>query len=553
MDRAQRRQLECELRECEISEPLQLLPDMLDDAQTRESFEGQTPGSFADSLDAKDYAKLEYREENENLCYYMADDFSAEYKVQRKQSGITCGCHAYRRNRRMGCKHTGDYCRRHGLVDATGGKVARRLEPMIDVYPVGPAATTRKKKALRETPRLLRALAYELCKNVKDTRARTSSRGRPRVPLGACAYALLVKVAYNFTYEDLREDLAADPNFRHLGWDLEEMPHWNTLSQIAAEPALADVFEEFLVTTSRPGRNLDYAIMFDGSGYGTTRRQNWMEQKHGGKGVGKSDEPNVGLNGDGLNKKKCGRPIKNAGFGAPARKNTFIKCNPAVGVVSGLIYALSMTLNIGHGTADNEHFELLFMRTLLNCQFDLVLCDQGYYDEENFELAQRYGKILIVVPKKNAKPEAANTPQLRYIGWLIKHHPAIFRRFYRLRPLIEATFSQKKRKNGHVKLRRRRKELAHFSMMSYPFDMKEKVAQAVRRFRLTINRIIARERLGIAQRNEAFGKAIASNVRVLIVLARKHGDTIDFACDKAFTPRRRVSPPPLYPAKSDEP
>ncbi|HET9394217.1 MAG TPA: hypothetical protein VFO29_11945 [Candidatus Rubrimentiphilum sp.] len=273
MNKAQRHQLAREIRDCGITEPVQLLPELLDDVQIN------------GPIDPKDLtshdAIFEFREISPDICYYMADDFSTEYKVQRKSSGITCGCLSFSKNRRHGCKHIGDFCRRHGLSDPTGGKAARRLQPTQDIYPIGPAQTTRKKQALRATPRLVRLLAYELCKSVSDNRPRTSKRGRPRVPLACCAYALLLKVAYNYTYEDLREVLTSDPNFRRLGWDYEEMPHWNTLSEIAAEPELARVFEDFLVLTSRPGRNLDYAIMLDGSGYGTTIRQNWMEQKFG--------------------------------------------------------------------------------------------------------------------------------------------------------------------------------------------------------------------------------------------------------------------------------
>lgn len=547
MSLTKRQEIADDLRHCGIYESIQLMPDMLENTQARDAFEVPL-GQDAPNLDQTE-SLLEYVEEGEDLCYYMADDLSMQYKVQRKKSGITCGCPAYRKNRRMGCKHIGDFTRRHGLTDPTGGKTARRLEPMLDIHPSGPAPATRKKTALRETPERIRALLYDLCKDVEDTRPRTSKRGRPRVPLSICAYAVLVKVAFNYTYEDLRHSLSTDSNVRRLGWDPEQMPHWNTLSEIAAEPALAAVFEDFIVTTSRPGRALDFAIMLDGSGYGTTARQNWMEQKHGGKNVGKVDEQNPQARPvHTMQSKQRGRPKKDNTFSAPARKNTFIKCSPAVGAISGLIYALSMTLNIGFGTADNEQFEVLLTRTLSNCQFDLILCDQGYYDEDNFKLAESHGKILIVIPKKGTKPEVSDTRQLRFIGWLVENHPAIVRRFYRLRPLIEATFSQKKRKNGHVRLRRRRKELAHFQAMSYPFDSKERgITPEVKRFRETINRIIARERLGVAQRNEARGKAIVSNLRVLIVLTRRHNDTIDFRSDKAFKPLRRVSPPPLSP------
>ncbi len=234
------------------------------------------------------------------------------------------------------------------------------------------------------------------------------------------------------------------------------------------------------------------------------------------------------------------------GFATPARKRTFLKCNPAVGGESGLIYALSTTLNVGQGTADNEHFELLFNRCLANCNFDLILCDKSYYDDENFQLAQSKKKILIVMPKKNAKPECSDTLQVRFLAWLTKQYPAVVRRFYRLRAKIEAIFSQKKRKNGHVKLRRRRSELARFESLSYPFDPKENVPKVVKRFRLTINRFIARERIGIAQHNEMLAKAIANNLRRLIKLGREYDDPItDFCCDKAFRPKRRISPPPI--------
>ncbi len=236
------------------------------------------------------------------------------------------------------------------------------------------------------------------------------------------------------------------------------------------------------------------------------------------------------------------------GFAKPARKRTFIKANPAVGAISGLIYGLSTTLSVGEGTADNEHFELLFNRCLANCNFDLVLCDKGYYDDENFQLAQRFEKFLIVMPKKNTKPESSDTDQLRFLAWLIKKCPSVVRRFYRLRPKIEAVFSQKKRKNGHVKLRRRRWELARFELLRYPFDPKEKVPKPVKRLRLSINRIIAQERVGVAQRNEMLAKAITNNLRRLITLGREYDDRItNFSDDKAFRPKRRVSPPPVLP------
>lgn len=533
MAKIDRRQLAQALHAAGLSEPVMILPEMMPDENARESWEGITTNGTA----AIEHTSFTFTIDKvkPNVWYYMSDDLSHEFKVHQKKDRITCGCDAFRKSGKIGCRHVGDYCRQNGLPDPTGGKQWRRLELPFLVYPQGmPSETTLKKQAYRTTRSWVRDKIYELCRSVNDHR-RTGKPGRPPVHLRLSAYALLVKVMYNYTYEDLREELRGDTHFRKLGWIDEDPPHWNTLCDMMAERELLGVFESFIVTTSRPGRNVDPIIIFDGSGFGTCPNQHWMhDRKHASKDQQQSNP-----------KKQPPTPTEPQ----PRAKRRYLKLNASIGGYSGLIYALTATMDKGYGTADNEHFETLFTRTAKNCNFDITLADMGYYDEENYALCERHGKLLFVLPKKGTKPETSNTPAQAFIAWLIKEHPAVFRRFYRYRPLIEGTFSRGKRKNGHIKLRKRAKELEWFKKMAYPFDPTYRYIPADRqRFRIILCRLIARERVGIAQRNEALCKAIGSNLRRLRWMEKIYNDRVDFAADRAFRPIPRVSPPSSPPS-----
>lgn len=216
-----------------------------------------------------------------------------------------------------------------------------------------------------------------------------------------------------------------------------------------------------------------------------------------------------------------------------------------MGVVTGIIYALDVTLQYGEGTADTKHFQPLLERAAKNCNFDIVVVDKGYYHAHNFAFCMRRNWIPFVWTKQGVVIENADQGRelLAFMDWLRRKHYHVWVRFYRLRPLIEAVFSSQKRKTGHVRFRVRTWERARIKAMRYPHKIPKGAPQLFHDFRNVLCRMIAMERVGYAQRSEALLKAIGANIRAIVRLEKEYGDVIRFEVGGTFKPMRRVTLP----------
>jgi len=523
MDSARRKNIIADLHHTGLDQPVEVLPrmptldELLEDYVSRYTVQHRSP----------------------TLSLYTSADGKRKIKVQKLvDDTVTCSCAAYAADRTRACGHIGDFCIQNNL-EIPGGwfSLARRLEPSIVVYPKGqPQYATRRNRAYRSMPEHVRALAFELCQSVSDPPRRRV--GRPSIPRRVLLYCLLLKVAFSETLYDVRHNVTADPNLAKLGWK-GDAPNWNRLSACLGEEEITSDLDAMVECTAGMGRALDYALLVDGSGFGTTMLRNWRGTKYGSVGKvrrkKKSDRLNdVEGDSEGTAKEERLRDVFEApGTHADERKANlksfrgYIKAHTAAGAISGLIYAVETTLNFGEGSGDIRHFQHLVRRAARIGTFEALLADKGYFSEQNYTFAQDEGYLLFVLPKKgDALEGAAGGRELfAYMNALREAYPHIYRRFYRLRSKIETFFSSQKRRTGHIRSKIRNGDIDRmYGLRHDPYPCIDSTPEPVRRLREEICRMNAVARVGTAHANEARLKCVALNLRTLCRLKQTHGE-----------------------------
>lgn len=263
-----------------------------------------------------------------------------------------------------------------------------------------------------------------------------------------------------------------------------------------------------------------------------------------------------------MRKRRRGRARKSERKEQPAgdsqeEHRPYTKAHVSYGIVSGLIYGVTLTLNIGEGVSDVEYFQELVERTVANCNAKIILADRGYRDKDSFRLAQRLRRMLFILTKKRQNPDAAplDADTMAFVHWLAKEHPDVYRRFYRLRMKIESLFSAKKRRGGHTKLRIRAEDKRQLRYLSYSPDLDKKTERLenatvygpsgdkAEEVRSSICRMIAQRFVPRSQQNEMLARAIVWNLTRLLHLKWEHDDGVDLLADKAFKAIRCIDLP----------
>lgn len=493
--RALRRQVEAELRTAGLSEPVDVLPPMPSVAEMLAGY--VCPFTIDKPANAP------------SIWRYQSRRGKTWYKVQRKANDqVTCGCPAYRKNREDGCDHTADYCIQNGLPIPTCfvGNKSRRLAPMTTIYPSGRASSTRRNRAYRKMDGRVCDLAFELVKDLDDAERRNwwqakefKLKRRPQTPFRALMYALLVKLALGKSYYQLDDFLRDDARMKKLN-PKGGVPNWNTLCELTAQPFVQEILREILRRTARPGRNIDYALAIDGTGFGTCMLDHWFAEKYGKKEIDPetvgddqddSDAPELPDGADETDAAEVDEdlaeeidPDADESATVPtakpdkpktksskkSKRKTFLKAHTAMGAQTSLIYAINVTTQYGEGTADTRHFESLLMESIDLGNFEIVVADKAYYTKANFEFAQSKGKLFFALKKKGVK--ISNVERCRelmaFMRALQMRHRDVFRRFYRLRAKIESIFSAQKRTGRQIRLQIRHDEYARLSALTSP-------------------------------------------------------------------------------------
>lgn len=347
------------------------------------------------------------------------------------------------------------------------------------------------------------------------------------------------------------EDVNRDSFIERLGGK-RGVPNWNLLCETLGDPDIRPHLEAMLERTARIGRLLDFALMIDGSGFGTTLLRNWRGSKYSGKVQRKKKPTKMAFDGDvaeDAKKRKTLRNIFELAIDEKALLKKFrgyIKVHTAAGAVTGLIYAIAPSLNFGAGAGDSIHFTWLVEKAMSLRRFEAVIADKAYESARHFAFAAARKLLLFVLPREGdtlskAEPEAKHLFDM--MNLLRERYPEVYRRFYRMRSKIEAFFSAMKRVNGHVRSKIRNGDIDRmFALRHDPFPIADRWPDIIHAKHAEICRMVAVARVGDAHANEAILKAVAMNLRTLCRLEAKYGK-FDLELDEPIRAVPRVSLP----------
>lgn len=457
----------------------------------------------AEVLDPEAPTSGTFRDEGNGVYLHLASGEKSWHKVQKKKGAWTCSCPKWKKQRKVDCQHI----KRVQQETESGGpySTARRRPPAKYIYPEGePKEGTRRFNAYRAMPTRVPELFEELCQMI-DEPVEEPRRGAPSVPLRVRAYALLIKSYFRLTYAELAARLTTDPAVQRLGW-MRALPiSINTLcSSIAIDPRLEDVFDRMIPDTASVGRLIEEMGALDSSGLPLIMVANYNESKHGKV------------------RKRKGR--------------RFLKVHWLVGVITGLIAAVDLSLESGYGSGDAPHLRGLTRRakqvfTLMK----RLLADKAYGADGNSKACVLL-KVLLITRERSGEDRSTWSESAAQVAKLERERPAVFNEYYRMRGKSETTPSRVKRRNPHQRLRRRTFETqdavaiqtSDEAMCDWPDEKLSAVMDA------------ALKSVGIAQRNEAKAMAVAANVRAGVMLEHYHDDRICYPASTAFRPIRTV-------------
>src|SRR5262249_34378179 len=126
-----------------------------------------------------------------------------------------------------------------------------------------------------ERRHFMRLLA-DLCRGIPEP-ARTSSRGRPPLPIADLVYAACFKVYSTLSARRFNGDLEEAHRQGHVAC----VPHFNSVLGRPANPAMFPVFSDLITKSSLPLRVVETDFAVDSSGFSVCKFVRWQDEKYG--------------------------------------------------------------------------------------------------------------------------------------------------------------------------------------------------------------------------------------------------------------------------------
>jgi transposase len=242
-----------------------------------------------------------------------------------------------------------------------------------------------------------------LCKLVDQP---TQTNGRPRLPLADMVFACVYKVYVGFSsrrfMSDLREAQAKEC--------IHKTPHFNSVSNYLAGPALTETFSQLVTLSSLPLKGIENHFAVDSSGFSTCRFVRWFNKKYG-------------------------REIEN---------REWVKVHLMCGVDTKIVTSVDVS---GWTANDTPYFVPLLERTAKHFQVKEVSADKAYLSHKNLEATAKLDALPFIPFKMNTIVPDKNSV------WTEMYHYFMYNReeflaHYHKRSNVETAFSMIKGKFG---------------------------------------------------------------------------------------------------------
>ncbi|MDO8531996.1 MAG: transposase [Dehalococcoidia bacterium] len=247
------------------------------------------------------------------------------------------------------------------------------------------------------------ALLTDLCKTVPQP---PQTNGRPRLPMSDMAFACTFKVYTMFSARRFTSDLEE----AKADGLIAKRPHFNSVSNYLANPALTSVLKELITASSLPLKAIETDFAVDSSGFGTSRFVRWYNKKYG-------------------------REIDN---------REWVKVHLMCGVKTHTVTAAEIS---GWAANDTTYFAPLVEETAKHFQIAEVSADKAYLGHKNLAIVESLGATPFVPFKSNTVAATGES------AWAKMYHYYMFNRdtflaHYHKRSNVETVFSMIKGKFG---------------------------------------------------------------------------------------------------------
>lgn len=444
----------------------------------------------------------------------------------------TCSCPKWRAKRSRDCDCI------HAVKTKLGVSTvpyvnARRRPPTLYIFEDGaPSESTLRKHARLAMVSRVPELIEEICAHhIPNVECHHS--GATGIPMRVLAYAMLTKVLFNLSYEELVARLANDPAIHRLGWAKMEPPSERALLRRFgahgetkggnARGNLADVLFPLIPVSAFPGRRIDRTLLGDSHDIPCVRVANSRDMKYAER-----------------NKTMRAIPYRS--------KKPLVRQHFGVGDISSLIYAVNVTMSQGLGAGDNAHLPSIAVLTAaIAPEIRQQAWDRAYSSHRNFRAAEEMGFDLYVREKGNENRLNGNWGKVaERLAIMDAQTPEIYDEVADMRSKGEGTPNRLKLRNPMVRCRRRK----HDPDAQFPegvedeklSDQPEEVISAVLEA-ATLN-------VGYARLAEAYAIILVANLRQIVMLEHLHRDRMTFAVQRDFNPMRIVRDVEVLPKAS---
>lgn len=226
-------------------------------------------------------------------------------------------------------------------------------------------------KHLVELPRIGPILIHDLVQGIPLENVGPRGPGRPPMENRDIVHAGILKTFEHRTGRGLVEVM--ERNQARGLWE-REPPHYNTVYEKLADPALMPILQAMVSASARPFVDTARSFAIDSTGFSTGTYENWNRQKHGTK----SEK----------------RLLKSLG-----KKHAWVKCHACVDVDSLAITAVAIT---NRRAGDAPMADRLVNRMVMDgFTIEKFMGDAGYISGPNCELIENLDGVPYFMFRKN--------------------------------------------------------------------------------------------------------------------------------------------------------
>jgi hypothetical protein len=212
--------------------------------------------------------------------------------------------------------------------------------------------------AQSEEKRRFTVLLAELCSTMSQPEQR--GKGRPRLPLSDMLFASVYKVYVGFCLRRFNSDLKQ----AFVDGHVNNMPHYNSLSNYLTKPELTDVLKSLITASSLPLKAVETDFAVNSSGFSTCRYVRWFNRKYG-------------------------REVDN---------REWVKVHLMCGINTKTVAAVDIS---GWAANDTNYFVPLLERVAAHFDVREVSADKAYLSRKNLNAVEMVGGMPFIPFKSN--------------------------------------------------------------------------------------------------------------------------------------------------------